>query len=203
LIYVDPYGLWREHLSEINRNFNEFNQGATRGFIDDTSWGISEHLLGEYNYTSLSSRLGYYSGTTGSLAAGLLYGSTEAKVVNYGYKACKAIYQTVKGAIHAKRATTALKHSAKFTEYATKIQPLEIQKVSQYAFKTSFKELNKTELVVGKNFKGFTKRNYRHYLKKLTRISPPSNVHAHHVFPQALEKTLLGINIHEPKYLTW
>lgn len=53
--------------------------------------------------------------------------------------------------------------------------------------------------------KPFTKYNYRENLKALTGLNPPSNIHAHHVFPQSLEKDFFkqGLTIHNPKYLTW
>ena len=57
----------------------------------------------------------------------------------------------------------------------------------------------------GRNFKPLTKGNCRENLKELTGISPPGNVHAHHVFPQRLEERFLarGVNIHDPQHLTW
>lgn len=60
-------------------------------------------------------------------------------------------------------------------------------------------------LQVERNFKPFTKNYYRANLIELTGISPPSNIHAHHVFVQQLEKDFLkkGINIQEPIYMTW
>lgn len=57
-----------------------------------------------------------------------------------------------------------------------------------------------------KNFKPFTKSYYRNNLKVLTEIDPPGNIHAHHIFPQKYESrfmTKYGINVHDPKYLTW
>lgn len=40
---------------------------------------------------------------------------------------------------------------------------------------------------------------------ELTGVSPPSNVHAHHVFPQRFKNQFFerGVNIHDPRYLTW
>ncbi len=42
-------------------------------------------------------------------------------------------------------------------------------------------------------------------LKTFTEMNPSRNVHAHHVFPQKFEKIFLkkGINIHDPKNMTW
>ncbi len=96
MVYVDPYGLWRESLRQFSHSFS-------RGAIDDTSWGASSLLLGEHDTTSLNSKLGYYSGTAASLGVGLLYGSTEAKVavyggklLNYGYRIAKTAFTTTK-----------------------------------------------------------------------------------------------------------
>ena len=56
-----------------------------------------------------------------------------------------------------------------------------------------------------KQFKPFTKYNYRENLKIHTEKFPSSNMEAHHVFPQELGDKFLekGINIHDPKYLAW
>ena len=56
------------------------------------------------------------------------------------------------------------------------------------------------------NFQSFTRSNYRNNLIKLTEMSPSgSQTHAHHVFVQKFNEKFLqkGINIHDPKYLTW
>lgn len=58
----------------------------------------------------------------------------------------------------------------------------------------------------GKNFKPFTRHYYRKNLVELTGVSSPGqHVHAHHVFAQKFEIEFMkkGINIHDPKYLTW
>ncbi len=58
----------------------------------------------------------------------------------------------------------------------------------------------------GQNFKPFTRYYYRANLMELTGVSPPgTSVHAHHVFAQQFERDFIknGINIHDPKYLTW
>jgi len=62
------------------------------------------------------------------------------------------------------------------------------------------------EGLAGKSFKPFTKSHYRDNLMELTGISPPGKtMHAHHVFTQKFEVEFIkkGINIHDPKYLTW
>lgn len=87
LTSIDPEGLWAQDLME----------GFTRGAIDDTTWGLSNLSLGEYKYTSLSSQLGYYAGTGTSLAAGLWYGNTEAKILcNAGKFVAQHGFQTAK-----------------------------------------------------------------------------------------------------------
>ena len=45
------------------------------------------------------------------------------------------------------------------------------------------------------HFRSFTYRNMRHNLKQLTGKSPPSNVHAHHVFPRNFEKIYASTGI--------
>jgi hypothetical protein len=54
-------------------------------------------------------------------------------------------------------------------------------------------------------FRSFTKRNYRENLIRLTGVNPEGAVDAHHVFPQKYRERFLkkGINIDEPRYLTW
>ncbi len=56
-----------------------------------------------------------------------------------------------------------------------------------------------------KAFKPFNERHYRENLKRLTGMDPPSKIEAHHVFPQAMRDEFLkkGINIDDPKFLTW
>lgn len=51
----------------------------------------------------------------------------------------------------------------------------------------------------------YTKDYYRHNLKKFTNQSPSRNIDAHHIFPQKFRKEFAetGINIDDPKYLTW
>ena len=52
----------------------------------------------------------------------------------------------------------------------------------------------------------YTKNKCRKNLERFTGISPPGDkVHAHHVFPQKFRDdfALKGINIDDPRYLTW
>jgi len=54
-------------------------------------------------------------------------------------------------------------------------------------------------------FKPFNKDYYRHNLKVLTGENPPPSIHAHHVFTQKRRDEFLryGINVDDPRYLTW
>jgi len=54
-------------------------------------------------------------------------------------------------------------------------------------------------------FKVFTKGYFRHNLKVRTGISPPSNVHAHHILPDefATHFRARGINHNDPKFGAW
>lgn len=51
----------------------------------------------------------------------------------------------------------------------------------------------------------YNKKNFRENLKRTTGQSPPKTTHAHHVFPQELEKDFIkaGINVHDPKFGVW
>ena len=73
LIYVDPYGLfWAEA--------GEFSRGFTRGFCDDTTLG-GTYLCGNYHSPSTLGTWGYRAGTGMSMAAGLLYGGAEVRLL--------------------------------------------------------------------------------------------------------------------------
>lgn len=54
-------------------------------------------------------------------------------------------------------------------------------------------------------FRSFTEANFRENLKRSTKMSPPADVHAHHVFPKELaaEFAERGIKVHDPKYGIW
>ncbi len=59
-------------------------------------------------------------------------------------------------------------------------------------------------------FKPFTAKNYRHNLQVKSNLKGvkggvASNIHAHHIIPQQFETKCreLGINIHDPNFLTW
>ena len=124
LTYVDPYGLWSFSLESKN-----FLSGFSRGFVDDTSFGASNYFLGHYNAHSLSSKIGYYTGTGCSLAAGLVYGGTELKalrgVVKGGSYLGKTGYELFRGTNTAKTVFMGgkeLSHVAKITELSSTTQ---------------------------------------------------------------------------------
>ena len=51
----------------------------------------------------------------------------------------------------------------------------------------------------------FTERNFRSNLKQLSGMSPPRDMHAHHVFPKEHADRFAerGINVHDPKHGAW
>jgi hypothetical protein len=89
-----------------------------------------------------------------------------------------------------------------------------ILKINKYLkFFKKLKRISKSESVGGaaletgnQVFKSFTKSNYRHNLKVLTGHKG-IGMDAHHIFPQSNKFQAYfqrsGINIHDPKYLTW
>jgi RHS repeat-associated protein len=93
MIYVDPYGLWGESLYSIYSQSKQFCSGFSRGFVDDTTFGASGYIFGQYDHSSLSSKVGYYAGTGCSMAAGLMYGGTWLKGVQCGGKAAINAYR--------------------------------------------------------------------------------------------------------------
>ena len=78
LIFVDPYGLWREEARDCI-------QAISRGFLDDSTWNASTLALGEFKPSTIYEKWPYYGGTGGSVVAGFFYGGTLAKLC---VKAC-------------------------------------------------------------------------------------------------------------------
>jgi RHS repeat-associated protein len=76
--------------SQYWNSTKQFCSSFSRGFIDDTSWGTSDYMLGEHTSTNWTQRIGYNAGMIASLGAGLAYGNTEAKIAAYGLKGLKA-----------------------------------------------------------------------------------------------------------------
>lgn len=85
--YCDPDGLsavdqhQNDQLHNTHQTHGTFFGGTFRGVLDDTSWGLSNMVLDEYVCDNWQSRLGYGIGTCASLAVGLAYGGTEAKII--------------------------------------------------------------------------------------------------------------------------
>jgi len=87
LIYIDPYGLWREEAKD-------FFHSVTRGAIDDTTWGASTLVCGEHIPRTTFGTVGYHIGTVASMGAGLFYGGTWAKLgIKGGYTLVKTSIQ--------------------------------------------------------------------------------------------------------------
>jgi len=108
LIYIDPYGLWKEDIGRFAHEFNEmtervvrggvkrltdFCSSYNRGFIDDTTWGASTLALGEFKPTYTCGTWGYNLGMGSSVVIGLFSGMTEAKV---GIKSCPSLFRILK-----------------------------------------------------------------------------------------------------------
>jgi RHS repeat-associated protein len=147
LIYIDPYGLWRTDPGRLisedrEMRANEFRDGARRGFIDDSSFGASEAVLGEHQHTSLSNRIGYYAGTGASLGLGLAYGGTWVKgslaCTKYSLSALRSLKTTLN--IGSK----GLKHTRTVTRLAKDAEP-----AVQKAYEGIFKPNTATREVVG------------------------------------------------------
>ncbi|CCB91993.1 putative rhs family protein remnant [Waddlia chondrophila 2032/99] len=83
LKYVDPDGLSAIEHQQMNRPGTQgtFFGSFSRGILDDTSWGASSWMLGDYVCDNWQSSLGYGMGTGVSMMAGLVYGGTEAKLL--------------------------------------------------------------------------------------------------------------------------
>ncbi len=72
LTHIDLYGLETEDGAAYMRSF-------IRGFVDDTTFGLSEHLLGLHTSSSTLEKVLYGSGTAASMAAGCVYGGALLK----------------------------------------------------------------------------------------------------------------------------
>lgn len=136
LIYIDPYGLWGESLYSWYNQSKQFCSSFSRGFIDDTTFGATSYMLGGHNHSSLYSRIGYYTGTGCSMAAGLMYGGTWLKGARYGGKAAINAYKFTRSAYTASKATKNIMESRNVVRLAQESKPL-FQKVTQLAGKNS------------------------------------------------------------------
>ncbi len=76
LTYVDPNGLWGEE-------FGEIFEGLTRGFADDTSFGATSWMFGEFESNNPYANGAYYAGMVGSFGVGLWNGTSEYRVLKW------------------------------------------------------------------------------------------------------------------------
>ena len=82
LTHIDPLGLYSKELKELSLSFG-------RGYASDTTWGLSDKLLGDYTCNSTFAKVGYGVGVATSIATGLMLGTTEAKVAQGLYHLVK------------------------------------------------------------------------------------------------------------------
>jgi RHS repeat-associated protein len=113
LIYIDPYGLWREHL-------NDFFRGTTRGFVDDFSWGASELALGEHHSDTWAGKVGYGLGTAASIVVSAACGSLEAHLIE---GAAVRTFKGVRAAYTAANAGKVLNETHKVSKIASYQSP--------------------------------------------------------------------------------
>nr|NGX42984.1 tRNA3(Ser)-specific nuclease WapA [Chlamydiota bacterium] len=134
MIYVDPYGLWGESPDGWHSHSKQFFGSFGRGFVDDTSFGASNYMLGEHDTSSLTSKIGYYAGTGCSMAAGLMYGGTWLKGARYGGKAAINAYKFTRGAYTASKATKNVMKARNVVKLAQETKPL-VKRIAQFAEK--------------------------------------------------------------------
>ena len=176
LIYTDPYGLWAEETSKMEkheqhkRNLSEFRKGFSRGFLDDSTFGASEYVLGEHQSTSLSNQIGYHTGTVGSLAAGCFYGSTYLKgaalLSRGGLKASRAIKTIFNATKEAKTLANAKRVSQLSKESNVAIQNLRqsIFKTNGNAVQNAYSPILKSDAAKGAKL---NKQNHSHKISQL------------------------------------
>jgi len=136
MIYVDPYGLWGESLYSWYNQSKQFCSSFSRGFVDDTTFGASSYMLGQHNNSSLTSKVGYYTGTGCSMTAGLMYGGTWLKGARYGGKAAINAYKFTRGAYTASKTTKNVMEARNVVKLAQETKPL-LQRVIHLAGKNS------------------------------------------------------------------
>lgn len=137
MTYVDPYGLWGESVFACSDQTNQFFSGLSRGFVDDASWGASNYILGEYQCNSLSSKIGYYTGTGVSLAAGCFYGATWLKGARYGGKFALNAYKITKDSFKISRAATSVMEVKNIAKIAQEATPF-VQKIANVTDKSIY-----------------------------------------------------------------
>ena len=199
LMHLDEYGLWGEYRpmgalysQEIRQNWMTlYNSPQFQGAMQ-MAGGVSLMAKG---FPLLSTPL-FLAG-----AASIAYG---ADVFATG------LHSFVHGTPRPTTTRTLLEQTgmsstmAAVTEFA--ISPRGGPKSAGQISKLTSKDLGFFgKIQNGQKFRPFTKGYYRDNLKILTGKNPPSNIEAHHVFPQYFRERFLqcGINIDDPKYLVW
>ena len=118
----------------ISNSLSEYSEGAQRGFIDDTTFGVTEYTLGEFQYKSGASKVGYYEGTAASLVAGCCYGGKQAKVLSTAAKWSLRTCRSARKALTASKGISTAKKTRIVTQIANETEPV-IEKVSQSILK--------------------------------------------------------------------
>lgn len=122
LIYVDPYGLWKEELKDLY-------DSSVRGGMDDITFGASSCLLGNYEAQNGWQKAGYYVvGPAASLLAGVYLGTTQIKFASYAYKGAKGVCNIVRGFAKTSKSAYSLKLAEK-TPALQKVTDLVNQKL--------------------------------------------------------------------------
>jgi RHS repeat-associated protein len=142
---VDPYGLWAEGLTSWYQHAKQFGHSFYRGFIDDTTWGASNYMLGDHNISSTMEKFGYYAGTGSSMAAGLVYGGTWLKGVRLGGKAALNGYKFLRGTNSASKVTSGVFEANNVVKLSQETMPL-FHRISQVAINEKVIHVDKSVL---------------------------------------------------------
>jgi RHS repeat-associated protein len=152
LTYIDPYGLWWVETKD-------WCKGVTRGAVDDFSWGASELALGEFHSESGWGTAGYYTDAAASMGAGLLTGSTEAKIFK------EVVTLAGKGVAKGCRALKTIKATTNVTDVAKNIP---VKQILNPATTNTIK--NTTEAAV-KSRRPVTPNQLKEYLANVNSFS--------------------------------
>src|SRR3984957_18900371 len=146
LIYVDPYGLWREEVKD-------FLHGSSRGFVDDTSWNASSHLLGNYRSTSTAGNWGYHLGTGASMAASVLYGGAEVRLLKGAFTGIRKIPTLLN---FAKKPLRETHNIVKATSHHTPLKQIfeQARSSEKVAAKGGMRQTSTVETVIQETLKG-------------------------------------------------
>ena len=225
LVLVDPYGLTA--LDDAEEIGQDTVMGALQGFVHplDTAWNdagyasdfVREAYHGDFSRVTNASGVDvarFVGARAGEAVGATVSVGLSLGVVNAAYKIGCAGFSYAKGTFGSLAKSFVRKESAAFGAESAALAAGE-RKAGQFltgnvaradcAADVTARGISTEAGRTGRNFKPLTKGNCRENLKELTGISPPGNVHAHHVFPQRLEERFLarGVNIHDPQHLTW